>query len=169
MHSQVGVGGVQALERGVGRKTRLAAVDAGFNGTGAKEAAAGLAAAMCAEARERRRHAAFRASAVLLLLANARHSGGEGGGGEGEGVRLLSMLPQGVLLSILELARPHDFAPLTGAAPSVHDSEGTALGAMLTKAARDPDATRTLAERLALRKKLVTDELLTLSASNADA
>ena len=56
-----------------------------------------------------------------------------------------------------------------GAAPSVHDSEGTALGAMLTKAARDPDATRTLAERLALRKKLVTDELLTLSASNADA
>lgn len=118
MHSQVGVGGVQALERGVGRNTRLAAVDAGFNGTGAKEAASGLAAAMCAEARERRRHAAFRSSAVLLLLANARH-GGEGSGGEGEGVRLLSMLPQGVLLSILELARPHDFAPLTGAAPSV--------------------------------------------------
>ena len=56
-----------------------------------------------------------------------------------------------------------------GAAPSMHDSDGTALGAMLTKAAMDPDATRTLAERLALRKKLVTDELLTLSASNADA
>ena len=56
-----------------------------------------------------------------------------------------------------------------GAAPSVHDSEGRALGAMLTKAARDPDATKALAERLALRKTLVTDELLALSALDADA
>ena len=51
----------------------------------------------------------------------------------------------------------------------MYDSEGRALGAMLTKAARDPDATKALAERLALRKTLVTDELLALSALDADA
>ena len=39
----------------------------------------------------------------------------------------------------------------------------------LTKAARDPDATKALAERLVLRKTLVTDELLALSALDADA
>ena len=43
------------------------------------------------------------------------------------------------------------------------------LDQMLTMAARDPDATKALAERLALRKTLVTDELLALSALDADA
>ena len=107
-HNRIGTAGVEALALAVRRNARLAAVDVGINPSASKASSTQLAALMEKGPQATRRFAAFRRVATLLLLANrsppeaaaaAADSGGD----------LLAKLPHGVLLDILELARPVGF------------------------------------------------------------